>query len=94
MLAVAAVYDGPADEGEAAVQPLRELGNPVLDFSGKVPYCAIQGLYDGLFPKGRDRNGAFCYVPLDIAMDVARCHVQPVVRRKWLVWLLFVHTCT
>ncbi len=56
VLAVAAVYDGPADEGEAAVQPLRELGNPVLDFSGRMPYCAIQSLYDGLFPKGRDRS--------------------------------------
>ena len=70
VLAVAAVYDGPADEGED---------------------CAIQGLYDGLFPKGRDRNGAFCYVQLDITMDIARCHrdVQPGVQRKWLVWLLF-----
>ncbi|MGA9014744.1 MAG: BBE domain-containing protein, partial [Acetobacteraceae bacterium] len=56
VLAVGAVYDGPADEGEAAVQPLRELGNPVLDFSGRMPYCAIQSLYDGLFPKGRDRS--------------------------------------
>ena len=25
----------------------------------------------------RPGNGAFCYVPLDIAMDIARCHVQP-----------------
>jgi FAD/FMN-containing dehydrogenase len=56
VLAVAAVYDGPADAGEAAVQPLRELGKPVLDFSGRMSYCAIQSLYDSLFPKGRDRN--------------------------------------
>ena len=28
----------------------------MLDFSGKMPYCAIQSLYDGLFPKGRDRS--------------------------------------
>jgi hypothetical protein len=56
VLAVAGVYDGPADEGEAVVRPLRELGRRVLDFSGKMPYCAIQSLYDGLFPKGRDRS--------------------------------------
>jgi FAD/FMN-containing dehydrogenase len=56
VLAVAGVYDGPADEGEAVVRPLRELGKRVLDFSGKMPYCAIQSLYDGLFPKGRDRS--------------------------------------
>jgi FAD/FMN-containing dehydrogenase len=56
VLAVAAVYDGPADEGEAAVQPLRQLGKPVLDFSGKMSYCAIQNCQDSLFPKGRDRS--------------------------------------
>ncbi len=56
VLAVAGVYDGPADEGEAVIQPLRELGSPLLDFSGPMPYCAIQSLYDSLFPKGRDRS--------------------------------------
>lgn len=57
VLALAAVYDGPADEGEAVVRPLRELGAPLVDFSGKMPYRTLQTLYDGLFPKGRDR----CY---------------------------------
>jgi len=56
VLAVAGVYDGPADEGEAVIRPLRELGSPLLDFSGPMPYCAIQSLYDSLFPKGRDRS--------------------------------------
>ena len=57
VVALAAVYDGPADEGEAVVRPLRELGAPLVDFSGKLPYRTLQTLYDGLFPKGRDR----CY---------------------------------
>jgi FAD/FMN-containing dehydrogenase len=56
ILAVAGVYDGPADEGEKIIRPLRELGSPLLDFSGPMPYCAIQSLYDSLFPKGRDRS--------------------------------------
>ena len=56
VLTVAAVYDGPADEGEAAVQPLRELGKPVLDLSSKMSYRAIQSCQDSLFPKGRDRS--------------------------------------
>ena len=56
-MALAAVYDGPADEGERIVQPLRELGTPLVDFSGKMPYRAIQSLYDSLLPKGRYR----CY---------------------------------
>ena len=32
-------------------------GEPLLDFSGRMPYRVLQTLYDGLFPKGRDR----CY---------------------------------
>jgi FAD/FMN-containing dehydrogenase len=56
VLALAAVYDGPADEGEKAVAPLRSFGAPLLDFSGKMPYRAIQAMYDPLFPKGRDRS--------------------------------------
>ena len=31
---MAAVYAGDADEGEQLLQPLRELGDPVIDFSG------------------------------------------------------------
>ena len=57
VVALAHVYDGPAAEGERVVQPLRGFGEPLVDFSGRMAYRASQTLYDGLFPKGRDR----CY---------------------------------
>jgi FAD/FMN-containing dehydrogenase len=57
VVALATVYDGPAADGERVTQPLRNFGEPLLDFSGRMPYRLIQTLYDGLFPKGRDR----CY---------------------------------
>ena len=57
VLALATVYDGSADEGECATRPLRSLGEPLLDFSGRTRYRVLQRIYDGLFPKGRDR----CY---------------------------------
>jgi FAD/FMN-containing dehydrogenase len=57
VISLAAVYDGPPKEGEALVAPLRNLGSPVADFSGIMPYRTIQTLYDAIFPKGRDR----CY---------------------------------
>ncbi len=57
VIALAAVYDGAADKGERITMPLRQFGEPLLDFSGVLPYRTIQTLYDGLFPKGRDR----CY---------------------------------
>jgi FAD/FMN-containing dehydrogenase len=57
VVALATVYDGPAEDGERVTQPLRDFGKPLLDFSGRMPYRTLQTLYDGLFPKGRDR----CY---------------------------------
>ncbi len=55
VMALAGVWAGPADAGERAVQPLRELAEPLLDFSGQMTYCEVQQLYDGLFPKGVHR---------------------------------------
>ncbi len=57
VVALATVYDGAAEIGEKVTMPLRELGTPLLDFSGRMPYTVIQSLYDTIFPKGRDR----CY---------------------------------
>jgi hypothetical protein len=57
VVTVATVYAGPADEGEQVVQPLRELGEPIIDFSGQMSYCAVQTLFDPLFPKGKHQ----CY---------------------------------
>ncbi|RMF78201.1 MAG: FAD-binding oxidoreductase [Chloroflexi bacterium] len=49
---LAAVYAGPPDEGERVVQPLRELGEPLLDLSGKMPWTVVQSAFDPFFPKG------------------------------------------
>lgn len=57
VIALAHVYDGPADEGEKLVEPLRNFGEPLVDFSGRMSYRAIQSAYDTLFPKGKYR----CY---------------------------------
>jgi FAD/FMN-containing dehydrogenase len=57
VVALAHVYDGPAEEGDRLTLPLRQFGQPLVDYSGRMPYRAIQILYDALFPKGRDR----CY---------------------------------
>ncbi len=54
---LACVYNGDAAEGEALLQPLRELGNMVTDFSGRMNYCEIQQLFDTLMPAGDFR----CY---------------------------------
>jgi len=48
----AGVYAGPADEGERFVQPLREIGTPILDLSGPMPFTQVQQTFDAHVPKG------------------------------------------
>ncbi len=48
----AALYAGPVEEGERAVQPLREFSNPLIDFSGPMPYVEVQSLLDEDYPSG------------------------------------------
>jgi FAD/FMN-containing dehydrogenase len=54
---LAAVYAGDAAKGERILEPLRQLGPMVADFSGQMKYCEIQKLFDSLFPSGEFR----CY---------------------------------
>lgn len=54
---LACVWNGDADEGERALQPLRELGRLVADFSERNSYCEVQQLFDALMPAGDFR----CY---------------------------------
>lgn len=53
---LACVYNGDAEEGEALLQPLRELGDMVADISGRMNYCDLQQLFDTLMPAGEFRN--------------------------------------
>ena len=52
IVGVVSMYAGPASDGEAALSPLRQLGEPLLDMSGPMPYAFIQTLLDPLFPDG------------------------------------------
>jgi len=51
-VAILAVYAGPVEEGEEALRPLRELGDPIVDFSGPMPYVEVQKLLDEDYPDG------------------------------------------
>jgi hypothetical protein len=39
-------YSGPVEDGEQALQPLRQFGSPVLDTIQPMPYTQLQRLYD------------------------------------------------
>jgi FAD/FMN-containing dehydrogenase len=52
VLVVAGAYTGSVEDGEPVVQPLRELGQPLVDLSGPWPWLGLQSGFDALFPKG------------------------------------------
>ena len=51
-VAVLAMFAGPSDQGMAALKPLRELGTPLVDFSGTMPYIEAQTVFDADYPAG------------------------------------------
>ena len=53
LAALVPVWTGPLDDGEAVLRPLREVGTPVADMAGPMPYRTMQSLFDPAFPPGR-----------------------------------------
>jgi FAD/FMN-containing dehydrogenase len=53
VLTVAAVYVGLAAEGDRRLLPLRQLGDPVADLSGRLQYAGVQRAFDEDYPDGR-----------------------------------------
>ena len=50
--AILAPYAGSVEEGEAALAPLRELGDQLADFSGPTTYREAQAVLDADYPDG------------------------------------------
>ncbi|MGH7507605.1 MAG: FAD-binding oxidoreductase, partial [Longimicrobiales bacterium] len=46
----AAMYAGSPEEGERALEPLRSLGEPLADFSGRMLYTEAQKIFDDDYP--------------------------------------------
>ena len=51
-IALLALYAGDVAEGHRVLAPLRELGEPIADFSGSMPYTAAQTVLDADYPDG------------------------------------------
>ncbi|HEY3783165.1 MAG TPA: FAD-binding oxidoreductase [Fimbriimonadaceae bacterium] len=45
-------YLGDQEGFDAVLAPLRSFRKPIFDFAGPMPYPAVQGLFDGLYPAG------------------------------------------
>jgi FAD/FMN-containing dehydrogenase len=77
--AVISCYDGSAEEGEAALRPLREaLPPPLMDGMATLPFPAWQSLFDGVLPKGLQWywKGDFINELCDAAIDAHIAHAS------------------
>ena len=45
-------YTGPVDEADSAIQPAREVAEPLFELVGEIPYPALQSMFDDLYPSG------------------------------------------
>src|SRR5580693_958896 len=52
LVALVGCYSGDPEEGMKVLQPIRDLGDPVADLVGPMPYVQMQSLLDALWPKG------------------------------------------
>src|SRR5215212_8458990 len=77
VIAVIAVHSGEPEQGAQLMQPLKDLGDPVADLIGLMPYTMMQGLLDGLFARGAHNYFRSAYVEelTDPAVDtLIACH--------------------
>ncbi len=51
-VAVLGIYTGEVEAGRKALQPLRQLGEPIADFSEPTPFVQVQTLLDEDYPDG------------------------------------------
>src|SRR5215203_535750 len=52
VVAVAACYAGPVEDGERVLRPLKQFGHPVLDLCAPKPFLAHQKMFDPSFRHG------------------------------------------
>jgi FAD/FMN-containing dehydrogenase len=52
MCAIVWCYTGALETAEAALAPIRQFAPPTIDFTGPIPFPALQGMFDALYPAG------------------------------------------
>ena len=83
IVAIAACYAGPVDEGERVLAPLRTLGNPIGDAMGPKPYTRFNAMFDASWAPGFENYWKAEYLAdlpdacIDVLADFAVRHSSP-----------------
>jgi UDP-N-acetylenolpyruvoylglucosamine reductase len=73
--AIVACYSGELERGEEVVRPLREFGPPAVDLLGRMPYPALNSLFDALLPPGLQHYWQSDFVS-DLNDEAIAVHVE------------------
>ena len=63
------------EAGKKAIQPFRDLAEPAIDFTGTIPFPALQTMFDALYPKGMQWYWKAHYVK-EISDKAVDLHIQ------------------
>ena len=77
VVAVVGVYAGSPEDGRTLAQPLRELGTPIADLLGPMPYTTMQSLLDGFYTPGARnyfKSGYLAGLSDDLIDELVRFH--------------------
>jgi FAD/FMN-containing dehydrogenase len=75
MCAVAGCHIGPDREAEAALESVRRFGPPALDLMGRMPYPALQQMFDPFYPPGLSLFERSDFMP-EVTDEVMGIHAE------------------
>jgi hypothetical protein len=94
VIAIPVCYNGPLQEGERLLAPLRTWGTPLVDDIGPKSYVAVQNMLDpAAFPHGMERywKSSFLKNPGDDVLDMAVEYAAQMASPLSLLLLYLVH---
>jgi FAD/FMN-containing dehydrogenase len=68
-------WSGPLDQAEQALKPFRDVAPIVADGTGPLPYPALNGAFDGLYPKGLRAYWKGAFVK-DLPDEAIAAHIE------------------
>jgi len=76
MLAFVACWAGPLDEGEAVLKPLHDVAPVVAEHVGPMPYAALNGAFDALYPPGALQHYWKANFVRELTDDAIKAHLE------------------
>jgi len=74
-VALVSCWTGSAGDGANILQQFRDVANPVAEFTGPMPYSALNSAFDGLVPRGLQHYWKAAFVD-DLSAEAIRAHME------------------